>query len=192
MKKLIVIILSLLLISMYGCAKRQTQTSFDSSDSSTSTAAEKPKPKYEMTVERDDFQKKTTFTGNRIKSGDNDIFLRGWKVDSLPNADATVQIYAATQYLDLGAGWSLYEVAYDSDGTRFEIVQIRQDVSREQGIGRYYRTLHEDIGITVTKQYLESHKDKELKFQISGKGGKTILYIPAEYTRKFLDAIKGI
>lgn len=190
MKKLILIILSLLLISMYGCAKRQTQTSFNSSGNSTSTAVEKPKPKYEVTVERDDFQKKTTFTGNSIKSGDNDIFLRGWKVDSLPNADATVQIYAALPYLDFGTGWHSYEVAYDPDGARFETVQIRQDVSREVGIGRFYRTLHEDIGITVTKQYLESHKDKELKFQISGKGGKTILFIPAEYTRKFLDAIK--
>ena len=136
MKKLILIILSLLLISMYGCAKRQTQTSFDSS--STSRVVEKPKPKYaEVTVVRDDFQKKTTFTGNSVDGQSVDglsadglsmnILLSGSKVDTYPNVDAVVQIYVSSHYKS--KDWRSYETAYDSDGTRYETVHISHDAS---------------------------------------------------------------
>lgn len=179
MKKLTLIILSLLFISMYGCAKRQTQ--YDSYQHDSYKAPEKPK--YEVSMKKDDFKKITTFTGNIIYEGAN-LHLRGWKETLNPNVDALIQIYVSSSYFNK---WRSFEIAYDSNGTKFEIDRIGHDINSCNRNGCWFE---EDIGITITKQYLEGHQNKEMKFQVSGTGGEIVITIPAEYTRKFLDAVK--
>ena len=106
------------------------------------------------------------------------VFLRAWKNDGAPSR---YQIYVADYY---GGEWRFYESAYDSNGTRIDTTLIDRKVI---SCGSYTGcTYAEHMGLNVTRDYLERHAATGMTFQISGRAGKEIFYIPDFHIQGFL------
>jgi hypothetical protein len=194
MKNLIIItITSLFLVS--GCAPKKEVIQYNQESERVlnliKQVEEKNKIKNKITTERDDFQKYTTFTGMPVEQESDNVrilpFLRAWKYDSSKNV--TAQIYVSFSYYTVNNVF-LYKVTRDLEGNMLETIHIDSDV-KQRNCSEYLGCLVvESVGIMVDTAYLERYKDKEIKLQVSGKGGKTVFTIPADYTKAFLDAIK--
>jgi len=130
-------------------------------------------------VSRDDFKKVTHFTGTGIGDGSDEVlFLRAWKADGMPTR---YQVYVADFYR---SEWRFYESAHDIDGNTLDVTLIDRKVgacSRYSGCSH-----HEHLAINISREYLEQRVPSGMSFQISGKGGKEVFFVPGFHIAGFL------
>jgi hypothetical protein len=130
----------------------------------------------------DEFKKLTNYTGPNVASGSDAVFLRAAKLDS---GLITIQIYVSDYY---EGEWRFYNSAWDSDGNRLNVTLISRKVG---SCGRYGGCSHyEDVGINITREYLEARRASGIRFKLSGRGGDEIFALPGPYISAFLDAVK--
>ena len=137
--------------------------------------------KLVTTEKRDNFQKSTSLQGPdlsnvRYKS----LFLRATKFDA---GSSIYQVYVRDQY---AGQWRFYNSAYDIDGNKLEFTSIKREVGSCRGGCDYY----EDMGVSVTREYLEQRKDRGLKIKISGSAGEVVVELPPGYIQGFLEVSK--
>ena len=173
MKKINIIII-VLIISTFGCAITPPIDPLE------------PQRLISLTTTTyDSYNKRTTYRGPyyyiRSQTYSNDlIFLRAWKDgDSI-----SYQIYVRDFYYN---EWRFYDRVYDSNNTELSITLIDQDVTSCSGGSC---TFCEDIGINVSKDYLEINKKTGIKFKIYGKGGSQEFYLPGILIETFLSVVK--
>ncbi len=167
--KMMVVICFILLLS--GCAEMPRVNPYDQEAVSKG-----------VVIEHDDVNKITKFTGpngadNKFKT----LYIRAWKIDGVDKID--YQIYVKDYYT---GGWRFYNSSWDSKGTQFTTIIIGRDTD----CIRYGCAYYETLGLNVTREYLEKSLDSGISFQISGKGGKEVFTIPAEYIKAFLAVAK--
>jgi len=132
-------------------------------------------------VVRDDFKKVTKYIGPDSDKSSSAIFIRAWKYDT---GIKQYQIYAKHHYY---GDWRFYRSAYDRSGKRLKFKSISRDV----GSCSYGScSFNEHMGISVTRQYLEAHKNTGIQFKVSGKTGEVIFQLPAGYIQGFLSVTK--
>ncbi|MEX5452132.1 hypothetical protein [Stutzerimonas stutzeri] len=133
-------------------------------------------------VNYDEFKKLTEYEGSNVATGGDVVFLRAWKPDKSP---MVMQIYVMDYYSD---EWRFYHSAWDSDGVKLDTTQISRDVgscSRYSGCSHY-----EHLGLNVTRDYLEKHRQTGVRFKLSGKAGEEVFSIPAAHIDAFLEVAK--
>lgn len=142
--------------------------------------------KYPVKQEYDDFRKLTKYTGSNLGSGYSSLFLRAWKNNSV-DKNVTYQIYVSHAH---EGDWAFYNSAYDSDGKEFsDVTKIDTDASCHSSRREVNCTLWEDIGIGVSRRYLEEHIDNGILFKLYGKGGDVQFSISSGYIEDFLYAV---
>ena len=134
-------------------------------------------------VEYDEFKKVTRYVGPHYPGyilGSN-VFLRAWKYDSY--STITYQIYASSYYR---GDWRFYDQAYDSDGNQLDTTVIdRYVISCYQSPCSH----SEHIGINISRDYLEKHRNGQIRFKIEGRAGEDIFTIPSSYISAFLNRV---
>lgn len=160
---------ALLALSLTGCVTQPPRKTLLTAED---TAAA-------VQVSRDDFKKVTRFDGTDIADGTTDIlFIRAWKADGMPTK---YQVYVADFYT---GEWRFYESAYDSDGTNLDVTLIDRKVGSCSRYGSCSH--HEHMGINVSREYLEKKSDSGMSFQISGRGGQAVFFVPGFHIKGFL------
>lgn len=176
-----------LFILTISTASAETQPSSSSTPSATDT--EQAKPPVKKSNERlkskikrtyDEFRKQREYTGEDVLEGFGEVFLRGIKPD---NVEPIFQIYVADIYQ---GPWRFYRTTWDSDGAELETVQITRNVVSCGG-WECYR--NEEVAISVTRDYLEQHRTKNIRFKLSGPGGEYVFTVPAAHIDAFLDVV---
>ncbi|PQA82482.1 hypothetical protein C5F52_15855 [Limnohabitans sp. TS-CS-82] len=136
-----------------------------------------------IAVTRDDFKKLTRYTGpDAAEDIRETLLIRAWKHDK--DNQVTFQIYVSDFYK---GGWRHYNQAHDSNGNSLEVNVISRDVITCSGGTCAYQ---EDLGLQVTRDYLERNKDSGLFFKISGKGGEETFRISGAYIKAVLSVVK--
>ena len=109
-------------------------------------------------------------------------FLRGWKdLKSKSGAPGEgFQIYVATVH---GGRWHRYSSAWDSGGKQLETRSLGNDVD----CSRYGCSYSEDVGVDITRAYLEAHRGSGLSLKVSGSGGEVVVRVPGGYVAGFLE-----
>jgi hypothetical protein len=137
-------------------------------------------------INHDDFKKVTNYRGPDIASGFTALytalFLRAWKNDK--TGDVQYQIYDREWY---SGDWRFYDTAYDSNGNKLDVTVIDRKVNECERSKCYY---HEDLGLNVSRDYLEKSRESGVKFKVSGKGGEAVEFLPPGYIQGFLSTIK--
>lgn len=134
-----------------------------------------------ITTEYDEFRKITSFKAPEIIQTDrNRLLLRAFKEDS---GNTIYQIYTA----NMSNGWVFYNSVYDSDGNKLNFTKISSQVVSCVGGGRCL--VREDIGVNISRDYLEKHQSTGIRFKASGRNGESIYFIPGAYIRAFLSKI---
>jgi hypothetical protein len=146
-------------------------------------------------VNRDDFKKITRYVGpyavggtlllggKEVSRGGDVVFLRAWKTDSIGSIN--YQIYVMDKY---NGHWRFYDSAYDSNGNGLNTTLIDREVGSCSGSGSCSHA--ETLGLNVTREYLEKNQESGIRFQVSGKAGKEVFFIPGGYIKGFLSAVK--
>jgi hypothetical protein len=135
-------------------------------------------------IKRDEFKKITNFTGPNATAGYGDLaIIHAWKYDT--TGDMDYQIYIRDLY-DQGT-WRNYFTAFDSNGKQLKIRQISRDVL---SCSRSYCSFWEHIGIDVTREYLEQHRNSGIRLKLSGQVGEEIFYFPGAYIEAILSVAK--
>ncbi len=130
-----------------------------------------------VSIERDDFEGSMTITTPEI----NSAFLRAG-IDVGSKSLSYVQIYAMTYNF---GEWLSLERASDRQQNSFELISIDKDVKCESSGCAMYET----VGVMLSAKYLAQHLDG-IEVQVSGRGGKSLIYIPSPSVKLMLDAIK--
>lgn len=135
------------------------------------------------TVQRDEFKKQLIYRGpNTFRSGYIQVFIRAWKFEK--DNSTRYQIYVSDYY---DTAWRFYNSAYDSNGNQLDMTPISKEVI---GCSRYSGcTYNETVGINVTKDYLQNNLESGIRFQISGKAGDNVFYVPGNYIKGFLHVL---
>lgn len=134
------------------------------------------------TSTRDDFKKLVNFKGpNLFQDGGRALFLRATKFDK--SSELTVQLYFRDQY---DGEWRFYNSAYDIDGNKLDFLSIDRKVDT---CGKFGCRHFEDVGITVTRDYLDSRRDRGIKLKVSGRAGEAIVDLPPGYIQGFLQRL---
>lgn len=84
-----------------------------------------------------------------------------------------------------GADWKFFGSAQDVDGN---VLPLTVDDRRVLGAGR----IVENFSITVTRPYLESHRDSGINLRVNGKYGAVIVKLPGDYVAAFMNSLVGI
>ncbi len=140
-------------------------------------------------ITQDDFKKITNYKGPNIEKLDqghyDKVFIRAWRAQK--DKKTSYQIYVSDTYSNFytGGSWKSLSEAYDSNGTKFDLIKIDTDVS----CGRHYCQHTEDVGLNVSRKYLEEHIASGISFQISGTGGKEVFEVPGGYMKGFLASV---
>ena len=134
-----------------------------------------------VTVKRDDFRKSTYYTGPIASSYPDEVLIRAEKTDL---GRVSYQIYVRNTYR---GDWRLYNSVYDSNGTNLNMTVISREVMTCGSSNCYLR---EQFSIDVTQKYLEDNQFDGIRFKAIGKTGEQIFFIPSEYIRAFLWAVR--
>lgn len=170
-------ILAVLILTLAGCAH-----SINWHDAATISAA--------IQTQRDPFKNVTTFTGPNCAADPrtDNVSIRAWK---MPSGRTEYQVYVADEYtyeiMRSGTGWRFYTDANDSDGLSLPTVIISRNAN---WCGRYNCAYLEIVGVAVTQDYLNAHTEQGITLKIYGKGGETIVTIPAAYIRAVLQTVR--
>lgn len=134
-----------------------------------------------ISVSRDDFEKITSYDGPNAATTDagyDFVRLRAIKMDGYKGY--LYQIYVNDYYR---GEWRFYDSATDSNGNSLETILF----DRKTRVCSSDTCSHtEQLGIMVSKEYLESNQNSGVKFRISGKRGSEVFYIPPGYIKGFL------
>jgi hypothetical protein len=135
-----------------------------------------------ISIQRDDFKKLTKYDGPDVMVDDADgVFIRAWKEDATKIVE--YQIYVRIFYVD---NWRLYKTAYDSDGNRLDVTVIARNI---ESCGGHGCSREEHLGINIPREYLEKKQETGIRFQVSGKGGDEVFFIPGAYIKAFLSIV---
>ncbi len=138
-------------------------------------------------VSFDEFTKQTKYEGANVAEDSRDlVFLRAFENGS----QWLIQIYVMDHYTDWtsAGGWRLYRSAWGADGVSLETTLITRDFEQcGSSLGCSY---FEHLGLEVTREYLEKHRQTGLRFKLVGKAGEEIFFIPAAHIDAFLEATK--
>lgn len=176
-----------LFILTISTARGETQPSPSSTPSATDSEQVKPpvkksndrlKSKIKRTY--DEFRKQNEYTGEDVLDGFGEVFLRCIKPD---NGEPIFQIYVADIYQ---GPWRFYRTTWDSDGAKLDTVEITRNVVSCGG-WECYR--NEEVAISITRDYLEQHRTKNIRFKLSGPGGEYVFTVPAAHIDAFLDVV---
>lgn len=91
-----------------------------------------------------------------------------------------MQLYFRDHY---DGEWRFYNSAYDIDGNKLDFLSIDRKVDT---CGKFGCRHFEDVGITVTRGYLDSHRDSGIRLKVSGRAGEAIVDLPPGYIQGFL------
>lgn len=105
--------------------------------------------------------------------------LRAFTLDKAK--EVVYQIYVSDLYR---GDWRYYNAAYDLNGKKLPVTQIRKKVDSCAGGGKCW--LLEDVAVEISRGYLEGLLQSGMKIQISGAAGKTLIPLPAGYIQAFL------
>ena len=175
MPQFIASLIAAMIITLSGCAAKQLNLT----DPSEIAA--------KIQVQRDTFKQTTMFEGPNCAPNPREtiILLRAWK--PFNSDDLTYQLYLSDEYtyeiMRGGVGWRFYATTHDSEGIALPTTQISRAVN---WCGRYVCSYREIVGATVTRPYLDAHKDQGITIKVSGKGGENIFVVPATYIQAFL------
>lgn len=157
-----------------------------------------------ISVRRDEFEKLTEYIGpNAVPYSlaqwfwPDKVLIRAWKGDALealkvalkddPDAkdlkSTIYQIYVEDSFV---GDWRFYNSAYDANGNRLNTTLISRDVGCRGSSCQYV----EQLGLEITREYLEKNKETGIRFKISGKFGENIFFIPSGYIKAFLSVVK--
>lgn len=134
-----------------------------------------------ITAKRDDFRKRTYYTGPIASSYPDALLIRAEKTDT---GRISYQIYVESAYY---GDWRLYNSVYDSNGTNLNMTVISREV---RACSSSNCSLKESFSIDVTQKYLEDNQFDGIRFKAIGKKGEQIFFIPSEYIRAFLWAVR--
>lgn len=180
-------------LGFFGCAKSITHTSTPSKITNPPTQPEwlpgDDRLSEQVNVEYDEFKGATIYTGPRVileeepPSAINRAYLRALKHKSL--SFTFFQIYLSDDYHS--EDWRLYHSAWDSHGTKLDLTVIERNVRSCNGTFCIYQ---ENIGIDITRQYLETHQNAGIRFKVGGKRGDQIFFFPSKQIKVFLSVFK--
>lgn len=138
--------------------------------------------KVRTTSTRDDFKKLFNFKGpNLFQNGPRSLFLRATRFDK--SAELFIQLYFRDQY---DGEWRFYDSAYDIEGNKLDFVSIDRKVDT---CAKYGCSHFEDVGITLTRDYLDSRRETGTRLKVSGRAGEAIVVLPPGYIQGFLQAL---
>jgi hypothetical protein len=133
-------------------------------------------------VEVDSFKKAITVASPRVRGemgrGRYEALIRGIRLTR--EAAETFQIYVATNHFD---DWHHYRTAWDEDGSEFAVSRIGSDARCASFGCRHI----EDVGVEVSREYLEARRSHGVRLKLSGPGGEVVIEIPAGYVDGFLN-----
>lgn len=172
MRKLLLLTAAVLVLA--GCAGPQVNWN--------DPAAVAPK----VTTSRDDFKKITYWNGPAMEQRRQDftysyVHLRAFRADS--SGETSYQIYVADR---VRSDWRFYDQIHDSEGVALQTTQIDRKVDTCQG-GVCW--MWEDVAANVDRAYLQKHAQEGLRVQLSGRGGKVVVSVPAAYIQAFLSKV---
>lgn len=181
MKRLLVVLS--MLITMTGCEMYTPPPKPPPVDTSNPAQV-----RANITVERDNFKKMTTYEGPDITSppprNRSTVFIRAWKMENPHHTEYQVYASSITE-----GSWKHYSSANDSKGNNFKVTRVQSKVLDCRSYGGC--THQEDVGISVTKEYLEAAvKSGGMHFQIAGTAGKEEFRIPGGYIQGFLATVQ--
>lgn len=138
----------------------------------------------QIEVQHDEFRKTRTTVGADAQPGFSRLFLRHIESQQGPAPTAVTQLYIAAKY---SGRWHFYSDASDIHGTRLPVTLIDRTVD---GCSRYGGCSYtEDVGITLTTDYLRQHLASGIDVRLYGKGGDQTFHVPGPYIEAFLTAI---
>jgi hypothetical protein len=144
-----------------------------------------------IVIKNDDFKKITDITGpscwaqNCKKKADlssegqygGSVHIRSWVKSGLK----TYQLYG-TLY---GKDWMFIDHAFDSDGKKYDLVQI----SRDTLTCKTSCTVQEHVGVTLSESAMSLYSKEGFKIVFYGKQGQSGAWvIPPEYFKAMLEA----
>ena len=136
-------------------------------------------PSIQVDLQRDEVRKTEKRQGPNcaLKAG-SVLLLRSL---AMPGSPTLYTIYVMDHYFD--DFWRRYETASDSEGHTLPM----QVLERELGLcSAYGCAKNEHLDLSVTREYLMAHEDSGLRFQISGRGGSEVYFLPGGYISAFL------
>lgn len=138
---------------------------------------------HAIRVQRDHLDKTTLIIGPSVTTGILDtIMLRARKPDT--GGEIHYQVYLTDYY---HGDWHLYDKASDLQGNLLKITLNSRDVSS----CAYITCSHyEQLGLDVSREYLEKNRENGLEIVISGPGGKENFSISPAYIQAFLSVAK--
>lgn len=124
----------------------------------------------DIEIKHDDFKKQTKYLTDDI---DDDVYIRAWKQDI--DRSVTYQIYITNK---AGYGFRDFDEAYDANGYKFNIAFNHKSSYQSSGLfSGSYTVFVERIGLNITREYLEAHKESGIIFQIYGRYDEPVKYV---------------
>lgn len=164
------IVLVISLVVLVGCA-----SSFTKWDDPQAIA-------QKITAQYDNFKGQTLYTGPSLGTMFESTFIRAWK----PKAGVpTYQIYVSINSFE--EGHNFLQEAYDSNTNQLEVVIISHE---KKDCGYAACQFKEDIGVTLSQQYMEGHIQSGIEFQLRGRDRNKVYKIPSTYIKAMLDVVK--
>lgn len=131
----------------------------------------------------DQFRKVTTIVGPDIGIAflGKSLLIRAEKSDR--DGSIAFQIYIRDRY---SGQWRFYSAAYDDSGMEIDLTALSRRVDSCQQSTCFYI---EDVGLNVSKRYLEEKRYSGVRFKILGNYGEEILEIGSPYIRAILSSV---
>lgn len=148
--------------------------------------------KNRVSITTDEFSKKSTYYGEAYGDDNFGGFVSGY-VDVLliragTDKNSKIPIWYQVYIEAVATDFRNFTSAIDADGESMEVVSI----GRERGgcfAGKNYGCSHELLGVTVSKEYLEKHTARGLRFKLFGQNGNQVVNISAQSIEGFLMAL---
>lgn len=84
-----------------------------------------------------------------------------------------------------GTDWKFFSSALDSEGNALQVHEIDRQIQSSSNIT-------EDFMVSLTRPYLEAHKDSGLNIRFAGKYGRLVVQLPAKYVIAFLTRLNQV
>lgn len=131
----------------------------------------------------DNFRKVTTYQGPVCGGmSSSRHFLRAFANEDL---QAVYQIYV----VELTGEWKFLSDAYSSDGDRLPTQVIDRKMG---GCSAHGCAMYEHVGISVTRAFLDRHRDDGFQVKVIGTHGATIRTFSPQYIQGFLAALPAL
>ena len=135
----------------------------------------------------DNYTKTTAITTDRfIVPNVGSFFEPAFALASLSGgvSDAGIESIELLIYYS-GTEWKFFSTSRDIDGNEFVVREIDRQVESASAI-------NEQFTASLTRAYLETHKNIGLDIQFSGKYGVLVVKLPANYVQVFLARLEKV